>query len=94
MCRLKRNLYGLKQSLRCWNSTLDAHLKKLCFLQCNSDPCIYVEAIDDVMVVGVYVDDLVIGCNSGERLQDLKRKLCSRFDMKAASLSRAESYSG
>ena len=82
VCRLKRSLYGLKQSPRCWNSALDAHLKKLGFLQSNSDPCIYVAAIDELMVVGVYVDNLVIGCKSDERLTDLKRKLCSGFDMK------------
>ncbi len=34
------------------------HLKKLGFLQSNS--CIYVAAIDELMVVGVYVDYLVI----------------------------------
>ena len=54
VCRLKRSLYGLKQSPRCWNSALDAHLRS------NSDPCIYVAAIDELMVVGVYVDDLVM----------------------------------
>ena len=27
VCKLKQSLYGLKQFPRCWNSTLDAHLK-------------------------------------------------------------------
>ena len=62
--------------------TLDTHLKKLGFLQCNSDPCIYVAAIEELMVVGVYVDDIVTGCKSRERLEDLKKRLCSQFDMK------------
>ena len=40
VCKLKRSLYCLKQSPRCWNSTLDGYLKQLGFLQSNSDPCI------------------------------------------------------
>ena len=28
VCRLRRSIYGLKQSPRCWNSALDEHLKE------------------------------------------------------------------
>ena len=41
VCRLRCSIYGLKQSPRCWNSALDEHLKKIGFVQSNSDPCIY-----------------------------------------------------
>ena len=33
VCRLKKGIYGLKQSPRCWNTTLDSHLKELGFVQ-------------------------------------------------------------
>ena len=33
VCKLKQSLYGLKQSPRCWNSTLDAHLKGMGYVQ-------------------------------------------------------------
>ena len=39
VCKLKRSIYGLKQSPRCWNSALDCHLKRMGFLQTVSDPC-------------------------------------------------------
>ena len=28
VCKLKRGIYGLKQAPRCWNTALDAQLKK------------------------------------------------------------------
>ncbi len=37
-CRLKRSLYGLKYSPRCWNSTLDKFLQCLDFVQSTGDP--------------------------------------------------------
>jgi len=32
VCKLKRSIYGLKQSPRCWNSALDDHLRKIGFV--------------------------------------------------------------
>ena len=58
--RLKKSIYGLKQSPRCWNSTLDARLKEMGFTQSTSDPCIYVDAGGEVFYVGVYVDDIIL----------------------------------
>ena len=42
VCKLKQSLYGLKQSPRCWNSALDAHLKSMGYAQSTNDPCIYI----------------------------------------------------
>ena len=41
LCRLKKSIYGLKQSPRCWNIALDSHLKEMGFSQSQDDPCIY-----------------------------------------------------
>ena len=38
VCKLKRSIYGLKQSSRCWNEALDKHLKKMGFKQSENDP--------------------------------------------------------
>ena len=41
VCKLKKSIYGLKQSPRCWNSALHNQPKCMGFLQTTSDPCIY-----------------------------------------------------
>ena len=41
VCKMKKRLYGLKQSPRCLNEPLDKYLKKMGFEQANIDPCIY-----------------------------------------------------
>ncbi len=81
VCKLNRSLYGLKQSPRCCNTTLDVHLKKLGFLQSNSDPCIYVAAIDEIAVIGVYVDDIILACSSEQQLVKYKRAICNKFNV-------------
>jgi len=41
ICRLKKSLYGLKQSTRSWNQILHAALLSSGFLQGEADPCLY-----------------------------------------------------
>ena len=41
VCRLKKNVYSLKQSPRCWNSVLDSYLKKIGFEQATGDSSLY-----------------------------------------------------
>ena len=38
VCCLRRSIYGLKQSPRCWNTALDSHMKNMKFVQTNGDP--------------------------------------------------------
>ena len=64
VCRLKKSIYGLKQSPRCWNSVLDSQLKKMGFVQANSDPCIYKASAGETFYMGVYVDDIVLAAMS------------------------------
>ena len=37
VCKLKKSIYGLKQSPHCWNTTLDSHLNYMGFVQSVSD---------------------------------------------------------
>ena len=67
VCKLKQSLYGLKQSPRCWNSTLDAHLKGMGYVQSTNDPCIYTTSEGDFSIIGVYVDDFVIAAERSNK---------------------------
>ena len=76
-------IYGLKQSPRCWNSTLDAYLKEMQFTQTASDPCIYYRKNrEDMMFIGVYVDDLILVARNEKQLNQVKEKLSNKFDIK------------
>ena len=82
VCKLKRSLYGLKQSPRMWNKTIDEFMIKLGFKKCESDHCIYLQRDgDDMIFVALYVDDLVLASNSDKILQDTKQALSKRFEM-------------
>ena len=83
MCKLNKSIYGLKQSPRCWNSTLDAQLKKVGFKQTKSDPCIYLSTTGrDPFYIGVYVDDMMMAGKDEASLQKVKDELGTKFEIK------------
>ena len=82
VCKLKRSIYGLKQSPRCWNQTLDTHLKKMGFVQSTSDPCIYTSSSEELLILGIYVDDIVIAGESEKKIAEVKSALAKRFQVK------------
>ena len=83
VCKLTKSIYGLKQSPRCWNTALDAHLVKMNFEQLCSDPCIYKsKTVGDIFFIGVYVDDIVLAGENETRIKEVKEMLASQFDIK------------
>ncbi|BES98060.1 Hydra magnipapillata [Nesidiocoris tenuis] len=83
VCKIKKALYGLKQSGRMWYQKLDKTLKSLNLKSSTADPCVYTGEIDGEMVIlGVYVDDLILATNSDNTMTKLKDSLKSKFEMK------------
>ena len=74
VCRLKRSIYGLKQSPRCWNTVLDCHLKKMGFVQTTTDPCVYRASGGEPIYLGVYVDDIILATRNSKKMADVKRE--------------------
>ena len=83
--KLKKSLYGLKQSGRNWNETLNMHLSEQGFKQSINDPCIYckISSIDcSYMYLLANVDDLLIFGRYESEIDRIKLKLDSTFKMK------------
>ena len=86
VCKLRKSLYGLKQSARCWNDKIDSYLKSAGYKQNTADPCIYyrTETVNEkqiIVIMAVYVDDTVIMSNDIDVLQSQKVKISQRFSM-------------
>jgi hypothetical protein len=66
--KLHKALYGLKQTPRAWNAKLDHTLGKLDFVRSSCEHGLYTRGAGKAgLVVGIYVDDLIItGQDSGE----------------------------
>ena len=86
VCRLKKSLYGLKQSPRCWNRALDTQLKSMGFKQSTSDPCIYTSTTDGLFILAVYVDDILLAAKSQQKIDQVKADLGKRFHVKDMGL--------
>ena len=84
VCRLRKSIYGLKQSSRCWNRALDAQLKLMGFEQSMSDPCIYTSETksDGLFILAVYVDDILVAGKSEQKIALVKADLGKRFELK------------
>jgi hypothetical protein len=83
VCKLKKSLYGLKQSPRMWYQKIDTYMLGLCFTRSKEDHCVYFKLIGDHLIYLVlYVDDMLLIGNNKEIIQDVKSHLSSKFDMK------------
>ena len=78
--KLGRAIYGLKQSGRKWGYLCADTLIADGFEQCKANRCIFRKTVDEVvvMIVGVYVDDLLLG-GSEEDCESLLASLNKMF---------------
>jgi hypothetical protein len=82
--KLKKALYGLRQVPSAWNAKLDTSMVSLGFSRCEQDHdhALYRHTEgDDFLVVGVYVDDLIITGTSVKEIGLLKAHMQELFQM-------------
>nr|GEZ27512.1 putative ribonuclease H-like domain-containing protein [Tanacetum cinerariifolium] len=81
--RLKRSLYGLKQSPRAWFGRFTLAMKKYGFKQSNSDHTLFLKHKEGrVTCLIIYVDDMIITGNDEKEIKKLKEGLFTEFEMK------------
>ena len=80
--RLKKALYGLRQAPRAWNSRLDKELLKLGFEKNPLEHAVYRRSHKDgYLLVGVYVDDLIITGPSLADIEAFNKEMMRSFSM-------------
>ena len=81
--KLNKSLYGLKQSGRNWNTTLEKYLTQNGFTKSKADPCLFTKSVNgEVVHLLVWVDDIIIAASNQKNLDETKTLLCEKFDMK------------
>ena len=91
--RLKKVLYGLKQAPRAWYFKLYTCLISLGFIKSNHEQSLYLKRSDtNTIIVGVYVDDLIVTGLSSVGIENFKAEMTREFDM--SNLGSLSSYLG
>jgi hypothetical protein len=80
--RLSKALYGLRQAARAWNVKLDSTLWRMGFEQSPHEAAVYRWGNGrNVLLVGVYVDDLVIIGTKDAGVAAFKEEMKAIFQM-------------
>jgi len=83
VCRLKKSLYGLKQSPRAWFDRFRRALCAMGYKQCNGDHTIFYKHFGrKITVLAVYVDDIIITGDDEVEIKCLKGNLSREFEVK------------
>ncbi|GKA35698.1 putative RNA-directed DNA polymerase [Tanacetum coccineum] len=83
VCKLKKNVYGLKQAPRQWNHKLSEALLEACVVQSKNDHSLFIKSKEGFsLYLLVYVDDLVITGSNVDEIENFKKFLNNKFNIK------------
>ena len=90
VCRLKKSLYGLKQSPRQWYKKFDSFMLSQKYVRSEYDHCVYFKQLNNgiFIILVLYVDDMLLASKSIEEINRLKAQMARTFDMKDLGAAR------
>ena len=81
--RLRKSLYGLKQSPKAWFGRFTSFMKSIGYKQSNSDHTLFLKHNEEqITALIVYVDDMIVTGNDPEERKTLEERLAREFEMK------------
>ena len=74
VCKLKKSLYGLRQSPRQWYKKFDSFMVSQNFTRSEYDHCVYFKKLanDMFIILVLYVDDMLVASKSMFEINKLK----------------------
>lgn len=83
VCRLRKSLYGLKQSPRAWFGRFSETMKAFGYRQSGADHTLFIKRKEGKLTaLIVYVDDMVLTGDDHEEMRLLQEYLATEFEMK------------
>ena len=83
VCKLKKSLYGLKQSPRAWFDRFRQAICNMGYKQCNGDHTVFYRHSDiHITILAVYLDDIVITGDDSVEISRVKMRLSKEFEVK------------
>lgn len=90
VCKLKKSLYGVKQSSRQWNRKFNMFLESVGLQSTDSDPCLYTNKTQDVFFA-LYVDDGLLAAQDDHVLTSIITVMKEEFKV---TVGKAEYFVG
>ena len=79
--KLKKSLYGFRQSPKNWFGTMDDNLSSIGFRSFKSDPCVYgLKDKTGTAILTLFVDDILLLGNNKQLLGKLNKQLMDRIE--------------
>ena len=84
VCKLKKSLYGLKQSPREWYKHFYSFIRGKRYTRSHYDPCVYYNKLHsgEYIYLLLYVDDMLIASKNISAIDKFKKDLSFKFEMK------------
>lgn len=81
VCRIRKGLYGLKQSTRSWNKTFSYFFKAYDLIQSTADSCIFYSTSHPRLILALWVDVGLAMCQDKLLLAKMITHLKTKFEV-------------